>query len=50
MVVFAGKMPGKVGNLTNKAFGNLSYAQELSEYDFDYQVVDFKSSIERTEG
>ena len=49
-VVFASKMPGKIGGLTNKAFGNMSYEQSMSRYDFDYIVADLKTSIERTEG
>ena len=49
-VVFASKMPGKIGGLANKAFGNMSYDQSMSRYDFDYIVADLKTSIERTEG
>ena len=50
VVVFASKMPGKIGALANKAFGNMSYDQSMSRYDFDYIVADLKTSIERTEG
>lgn len=49
-VVLASKMPGKIGALANKAFGNMSYDQSMSRYDFDYIVADLKTSIERTEG
>ena len=49
-VVLASKMPGKIGVLTNKAFGNMSYDQSMSRYDFDYIVADLKTSIKRTEG
>ncbi len=49
LVKLAGKIPGKISGLTNKAFGNLTYDPEMSRYDFDYQVVDLKTSIERTE-
>lgn len=35
--------------LVNKAFGNMTYDQSMSDYAFDYHVVDFKDSIERTE-
>ena len=49
MVGLAGKVPGKVSGLANKAFGNMSYDQAMSKYDFDYQKVDLKTSIERTE-
>jgi UDP-glucose 4-epimerase len=50
-IVEAGKrMPGKIRNLTNKAFGNLSYEQSMSTYDFQYQIVSLEESIRRTEG
>lgn len=49
-VKLASVMPGKIGSLANKAFGNLSYDMSMSEYDFDYRVADLKTSIERTEG
>ena len=49
IVGLASKMPGKISGLANKAFGNLSYDQSMSKYDFDYQLVDLKTSIERTE-
>lgn len=49
IVIIASKLPGKIGRLVNKAFGNLSYSQDISKYDFDYQVVDLKTSIRRTE-
>ena len=42
-------MPGKIGKLTNKAFGNMTIDRTLSRYDFDYSQVDLKTSIERTE-
>ena len=42
-------IPGKPRGLTNKAFGNMSYDQSMSQYDFDYQIVDLKESIRRTE-
>lgn len=48
-VAIASRMPGKVSRLANKAFGNMSYDQSLSQYDFNYQVVDLKESIRRTE-
>ena len=47
----ASKLPGKIGKLTNKAFGNLVYDKSLSVYPgLDYQIVDLKESIELTEG
>ncbi|MBC6714267.1 NAD-dependent epimerase/dehydratase family protein [Treponema sp. Marseille-Q3903] len=42
-------IPGKIRNLTNKAFGNLSYDLEMSKYDFNYQLVSIEESIKRTE-
>ena len=45
------KVPGKIGGLVNKAFGNSCYAHEVSVYEgIDYQKVDLKESIRRTEG
>lgn len=32
-------------NQIKKLFGNLTYDVQLSQYEFDYQVVDFKTSI-----
>lgn len=43
-------IPGKIGKLTNKAFGNAVYAQHLSTYHgLNYQKYDLSSSIYRTE-
>src|SRR5699024_10982779 len=36
-------------NLVNKIFGNLVYDQQMSQYNFDYQMSDFYQSIKRTE-
>lgn len=45
------KVPGKIGGLVNKAFGNSCYAQSMSVYEgIDYQKVSLKESIRRTEG
>jgi len=49
-VWIAAHIPGKISELANKAFGNMSYDKKMSKYDFEYQVVDLKTSIERTEG
>ena len=43
-------IPGKVRGLANKAFGNLTYDLSMSKYDFDYQIYDLSTSIQRTEG
>lgn len=50
-VLLGGKMPGKIGELVNKAFGNFAYAHKMSVYEgLDYQKVSLKVSIEKTEG
>lgn len=48
-VGLASKVPGKISGLANKAFGNMSYDQKMSQYDFDYQIVGLEESIRRTE-
>lgn len=41
---------GKKVNIVNKVFGTMTYEKAMSEGNgYDYQVVDFKQSIERTE-
>lgn len=49
-VGLASHIPGKISGLANKAFGNMSYDQSMSQYDFKYQIVSLKESIVRTEG
>lgn len=49
LVSIASHVPGKVSGLANKAFGNMSYDQSLSTYEFEYQLVDLKESVRRTE-
>ena len=50
-VWIGGKIPGKIGDLVNKAFGNNAYSQDMSEYEgIDYRVADLRESIEKTEG
>lgn len=48
-VKLAAKCPGKVGTLAKKAFGSMAYEQEISHVIGDYQLYDFRESIERTE-
>lgn len=49
-VVVGGIFPGKIGRLTNKAFGCNCYEHRLSIYDgIEYQRVDLKKSIVGTE-
>lgn len=44
-------MPGKIGGLVNKAFGNNCYSHIISKYEgIDYQVINLRESIVRTEG
>lgn len=49
VILLASLIPGKISGLANKAFGNMSYDQTMSKYDFVYQKVGLKESIERTE-
>lgn len=44
-VRLVGRMPGKAGGMANKAFGNLVYDKELSEYGENYRVEDLETSI-----
>lgn len=48
-VYVASHIPGKLSRVVNKAFGSMCYEQEISHYDFDYQLYDLSQSIERTE-
>lgn len=51
LVQIAGKVPGKIGGLANKAFGNSVYEHSVSVYPgINYQIVDLKESVKRTEG
>ncbi len=50
VVGLAKSIPGKSRSLTNKAFGNMIYDQSMGKCDFEYQIVDLKESIVRTEG
>ena len=43
-------IPGKPKGLANKAFGNMSYDQRMSIYNFSYQIINLKDSIKKTEG
>ena len=44
------KAPGKIGGLATKAFGDLSYDMQMSEYKDNYRVNSLAKSIELTEG
>lgn len=43
------KVLSRFTGLVNKAFGNLSYDQSMSEYKIDYRKYSLKESINRTE-
>ena len=43
------KLLSHVTGLVNKAFGNLCYASELSVYNQDYCMCNFKKSVMKTE-
>ena len=43
------KLMSHLTGLVNKAFGNLSYEKDLSEYKDNYRVADLKESVKRTE-
>lgn len=43
------KIPGKVGNLATKAFGDLVYEMDMSEYKCEYRVHSLIESIKATE-
>ena len=49
-VALASHIPGKIGQLADKAFGNNVYSQSLSRYSFDYQIFDLEKSVIITEG
>ena len=50
-VLLGAKIPGKIGKMVNKAFGNLVYDQSMSQYaGIDYQITTLKESIKKTEG
>ena len=50
-VKIAGAVPGKIGGLVNKAFGNNCYSHSIAKYEgVNYQIVDLRESIIRTEG
>ena len=49
-VSWALKLMGKVTGLVDKAFGSLSYDQELSGYKEEYRLTDLEKSILETEG
>lgn len=49
LVYIAKHMPGKIGNMSKKAFGSSYYDMEMSEYEEDYRCFGFEPSIIKTE-
>lgn len=46
----AGKIPGKVSGMVNKAFGNMTYEMDMSQaFEGKYQKAGLKRSIQNTE-
>lgn len=51
IIWIAGRIPGKISGLVNKAFGNCVYEKSMSDsFQDSYQVRNFEKSIEQTEG
>ena len=49
-VWIGGKIPGKIGGLVNKAFGNSCYEHSMSEYEgINYRMVNIKKSVSKAE-
>ena len=44
------KIPGKIGQLAEKAFGDSAYDMSMSRYKKDYRVNSLRKSIQLTEG
>lgn len=49
LVWMGSKVPGKIGGMVNKAFGNSCYEKQISNSNIDYSKITLKSSIYRTE-
>ena len=50
VIKFLEKVPGKVGGLSSKAFGDSYYDMNMSEYKDKYRVYSLEKSIQETEG
>lgn len=50
LVALASHVPGKIGNMANKAFGSLTVDREMSGDVEGYCLYDLRESIRRTEG
>lgn len=49
LLSFMGMAGGKAGRLVNKAFGNMVYEKEMSEYPDEYQLYGLEETIRLTE-
>lgn len=49
LLYLVGKTKGKTGRMINKAFGNMVYDREMSEYREQYQIFGFTDSVQLTE-
>ena len=49
-VKLLGKIPGRLGELAKKAFGDFVYDKNLSEYKEEYRLYSLEESILQTEG
>ncbi len=50
LVRIMGKIPGKIGKLATKAFGDSAYDMSMSEYKENYRIYTLKETICITEG
>ncbi len=50
LIKLMGRIPGNIGDLVEKAFGDFAYEMEMSEYKKDYRVYTLWESIKLTEG
>lgn len=50
MTSLAAQLPGKIGMLAAKAFGDACYEMEMSDYPIEYRLYSLRQSIHRTEG
>jgi len=48
-LLLLGRMGGKIGRVVNKAFGNMTYEKNMSEYVENYRIYDFRESVYLTE-
>lgn len=49
LLLLLGKLGGRPGGMVNKAFGNMTYEKNMSEYMEEYRIYDFRESVHLTE-